>query len=361
MAACARSTPQPTIETLPTSTSPVDRQPTGVPTLAATVTPVPTATALPTPVPDTPTAVPTATPKPPHPLSVEAMRSRDYPGSDITIEQTLAPGVNYAQYLASYKSDGLKIFALLTVPNGAKPKTGWPVIVFNHGYIPPALYRTTERYIAYQAAFASTGYIVFKPDYRGNGNSEGSARGGYGNTDYTVDVLNALHSIKQYKDADPNRMGMWGHSMGGALTLRSMVTVDEIKAGVIWAGVVAPYSDILTKWRPPSTAALPQPARAWREGLIKEYGSPADNSAFWASISPNSAITNVAPIQLHHGTADGEVPLAFSQTLADQLKTSSRTFEFYTYQGDNHNLSNNLGVALQRSVAWFDKYVKSAS
>ena len=50
-----------------------------------------------------------------------AWSARTYPGSDITIEQTLPPGSNYQRYYVSYLSDGLKIYALLTVPNGAKP------------------------------------------------------------------------------------------------------------------------------------------------------------------------------------------------------------------------------------------------
>src|SRR3990167_9704794 len=154
-----------------------------------------------------------------HPLSIEYMQQQSYPGSDITIEQTLPAGSNYNQYIASYKSDGLKIYVLLTVPQGAKPKNGWPVIIFNHGFIPPEQYRTTERYVAYVDAFARNGYIVFKSDYRGHGNSEGKAEGGYGSNAYTIDVLNALSSMKKYKDTDPNRIGMWGHSMGGGITL----------------------------------------------------------------------------------------------------------------------------------------------
>jgi len=55
-----------------------------------------------------------------------------------------------------------------------KPATGWPVIIFNHGYIPPTVYRTTERYLAYVDAFARNGYIVFKPDYRAFGSSQGT-------------------------------------------------------------------------------------------------------------------------------------------------------------------------------------------
>ena len=78
------------------------------------------------------------------------MRVQQYPGSDIVIESILDPGVNYNRYYVSYLSEGLKIYALMTVPNGEKPATGWPVVIFNHGFIPPDVYRTTERYIAYR-------------------------------------------------------------------------------------------------------------------------------------------------------------------------------------------------------------------
>jgi hypothetical protein len=84
----------------------------------------------------------------PHPLQIEVMRQQSYPGSPITIEQTLEPGANHNQYVVSYLSDGHKIYALMTVPTGTKPATGWPVIVFNHGYITPSQYRTIERYVA---------------------------------------------------------------------------------------------------------------------------------------------------------------------------------------------------------------------
>src|SRR3989344_9340326 len=90
----------------------------------------------------------------PQTLSIENLRKGVYHGSVITIEQTLDSGSNYSRYIASYKSEGLKIYALLTIPNGEKPETGWPVIIFNHGYIPPAQYRTTERYIAYTDVFS---------------------------------------------------------------------------------------------------------------------------------------------------------------------------------------------------------------
>lgn len=326
-----------------------------------------------------------------HPLSIEYMRTQEYPGSDIVIEQSLPQGSNYNRYITSYTSDGLKIYALLTVPQGEKPKNGWPVIIFNHGYIPAEVYRTTERYVAYTDAFSRNGYILFKPDFRGNGSSEGKPEGAYYSPAYTRDVLNAVSSIKQLsissfwqeqrvqnpgKDAgrasmtgeplaDSNRIGMWGHSMGGSITLRAMVVDPKgIKAGVIWAGVVVSYEDMAKNWhraRPFVASEREQFARRGRgrQALIDKYGDLDKNPTFWSSIAPISYIKDLsAPIQIHHGTADEEVPVLFSQRLDDALKKAGKTGEFYTYPEDDHNISKNLTLALERSVAFFDRYLK---
>ena len=136
-----------------------------------------------------------------NPLSIEALGKMSFPGSELKIEETLESGANYNRYRASYKSEGLTIYGLLTVPVTEKPSSGFPIIIFNHGYIPPKEYQTTERYVAYQDAFARDGYITFKSDYRGHGESEGdAATGGYGSNGYTIDVLNALASVRKLKD-----------------------------------------------------------------------------------------------------------------------------------------------------------------
>ena len=361
VAACGSpSVPVANVAEVATATAPA-------PTHAA----APTSTATPTLTP-TATATNTSTPTPTlHPLTIQSMRERSYPGSAITIEQTLEPGSNYNRYIASYQSDGLKINALLTVPDGKKPATGWPVIIFNHGFIPPAQYRTTERYVAYVDALARSGYIVLRSDYRGHDQSEGVAHGAYGAPDYTVDVLNAVASIEQFPDADPNRIGMWGHSMGGYITLRSMVITDTIKAGVIWAGVVGPYPNLFQ--RPTATptpeGATPEPTRTgtpefngrWRFDLVETYGTPEENPAFWASISSPAFVGDISgPLQLHHDTADSEVPLAASQYLYQAMQDAGKSVELYTYPGNDHNLTQSFGLAMQRTIEFFDKYVKGS-
>ena len=127
----------------------------------STVTVPPSVTSTPTL-----TRVPTVTPIP-NPMSIIALRNGVYPGSDITIVKELTRGSNYRRYYSYYLSEGLKIYALLTIPDGEPPEGGFPAIVFNHGYIPPDVYRTTERYIAYVDEIAKAGYVVFRIDYRG--------------------------------------------------------------------------------------------------------------------------------------------------------------------------------------------------
>lgn len=313
------------------------------PTAASTLAPLPTATPI------------------PHPMSIIALRNGEYPGSEITIVKELERGSNYKRYYVYYLSEGLKIYALLTIPNGEPPAGGFPAIVFNHGYIPPDVYRTTERYLAYVDEIAKAGYVVFRIDYRGHDASEGEATGAYGSPGYQIDVLNAVASIKKLPEVNPEKIGMRGHSMGGYLTLRTMVISKDVKVGVIWAGVVASYPEMLYNWRR-TGSFTPSPSSrgiGWRDAWLEQYGAPEQNPAFWDSISATSYLADLSgPLQLHHGTEDEDVPLAFSIRLAEQARGAGQIADLYTYAGDNHNISENFNLAMQRTIDFFDAYLK---
>jgi dipeptidyl aminopeptidase/acylaminoacyl peptidase len=297
-------------------------------------------------------------------MNILAARETPYPGSQITIEDTLDPGDNYYRYIAWYESEGLKIYGLLTIPYGEMPTTGWPAIVFNHGYIPPEAYRSTERYIAYVDGLARSGYIVYRIDYRGHDRSDGDATGAYGDPGYIVDVLNAVSALKSFPQADAQRIGMWGHSMGGFLTLRAMVISPDIKVGVIWSGVVGSYPDMICCWRRPTPGAptsTPNPnfRSGWRTKWQEIYGPPEENPEFWVGISANSYLADLSgPVQIHHGTSDESVPVKFSQDLYQEILTAGKTVEYYEYEGDNHNLAGYFTLAMTRTLEFYNRYLK---
>jgi dipeptidyl aminopeptidase/acylaminoacyl peptidase len=140
-----------------------------------------------------------------------------------------------------------------------------------------------------------------------------------------------------------------------------MVISKDIKVGVIWAGVVASYPDLLYNWRR-TGSFTPSPSSrgvGWRSAWIELYGTPEQNPEFWNAVSANSYLADLSgPLQLHHGTADEDVPLAFSIRLAEQARAAGKIADLYVYEGDNHNISNYFTTAMDRTVAFFDLYLK---
>jgi len=327
---------------------------------SATLPPQPTATAVPT---ATPTRVPTPTEitfDVGVDLTIDALRERRISGSPITFERELPATFYYRRYIASYLSEGNRIYGLLTVPIMAMPEAGFKAIVFNHGYIPPESYRTTERYTAYVDYLARNGFVVFKIDYRGHGDSEGEASGSYFSPGYTLDAIAAFKSLQTLEIVDPDGIGMWGHSMAGNLVLRAMLVESGIKAGVIWAGAVYSYDDFARygiddqTYRPPATPeGTAQPRRS--QQLFEAYGRPGSGHPYWQAVSLTANLDLLqSPLQLHHAQDDPVVNIGYSQELAAALQAFGKAYEFYIYPGGGHNLvSPTCDQAMLRPVEFF--------
>jgi len=310
-----------------------------------------------------PTDEPTRSPQPPltetpdevpsSSMDIGALRTRAYT-SEIIIEEVLEPGSNYQRFIASYVSDGYRIYGLLTVPNGLEMAV-YPAIVFLNGYLPPDTYVTTARYVAYQDRLASSGFVTLKPDLRGHGVSEGVASGTLFSEAYTVDTLNAISALESYEYADPDRIGLWGHSNGGATALRVMVATEKAKAGVFWAGVVGSYPDMLETYIS-EISFLQRIAPV----VIEQYGRPTDNPDYWGRIDPYAYLESVSgPIQLHHGTADSSVPIVLSMSLRNALQENGKVVEYYEYEGADHNISGaSYGKAMDRTVEFFEEHLR---
>lgn len=314
------------------------------------------------PVQSASTQNPTETPKN-NPLSIHSMQQKAYPGSDLIIEETISTTASYTSYLVSYTSENLKQYGLLTVPKGPKPKGGWPVILFNHGYIPPAQYNTQTSYASMITPLASAGYIVFKPDYRGNGSSDGTPLQPYISPDYITDSMNALASIKRYADANPQKIGVFGHSMGGNISLHELEITQAFKAAVIMAGTVGDQTSILKWWQQRITdhsiVGNDLDTSSVVMQMVREHGDPASNASYWDQIDQTKYLQAIsAPVQLHVGTADVMVPVTFSSQLNELLQKQGKTVEYHSYQGADHNLAPYTATAMRSAVTFFDKYLK---
>lgn len=301
------------------------------------------------------------------PISINYLRSLEIDSEPPVIEEELVDGSNYKRYLASYQSEGNKIYGLLMVPQTSPPDGGFPAIIFCHGYIPPNQYRTTEGYVTYVDYLARNGFIVFKIDYRGNGNSEGDPSGSYFSSAYTIDAISALKSIQKYNPINPNRIGIWGHSMAGNLVLRAMLVSGEIKAGVIWAGAVYSYKDFASYGindssyvhRPFETKeGEAQKDRETSPEMQKIRSDPDSinfDDSFWQSISLTANLNYLTkPLQIHHAVNDPTVNIAYSRDLVEVLKANSKEYEFFEYPNGGHNLTSPaFETAMRRTTDFF--------
>ena len=336
-------------------------------TIPSTESPAPRNTETPPALTQTETPEPSQTPFPVgEELTIRYLRELEIEGSEITFHERLANGPGYRRDLVSYQSEGNRIYGLLTVPLEDPPAGGFKAVVFNHGYIPPAQYRTTERYEAYVNYLARSGLVIFKIDYRGHGRSEGRPSGSYFSPGYTIDAVAALKSLQTLDYVDPQGIGMWGHSMAGNLVLRAMLIEPEIQAGVIWSGAVYSYEDFVQlgisdfSYRPPPTPEDGgEDYRRRSREIIDTYGRPDLSSAYWKEVALTEHLEHLSsPLQIHHAENDPVVNIAYSVGLAAALQEQGKRYEFYRYEGGEHNLiSPYFDQAMLRTVEFFREHL----
>lgn len=295
-------------------------------------------------------------------LTVPYLRERSY-ASKLGEQEVISQDAEYISYLTNYDSDGLRVNGLLTRPTGDTPPGGWPAIVFIHGYIPPSDYQTTGQYADYVDYLARNGFVVFKIDLRGHGNSEGEAGGGYFGSDYIVDTLNARAALATTDFVNPDKIGLWGHSMAGNISMRAWAARPEIPAVVIWAGAVYTYGD-REKYGINDSSFSPNSLNTQRQSrrreLFEKMGSPSAQSNFWQQVIPTNYANDLkGALQIHHAVDDDVVNVGYSRDLIKILENTSVPHALYEYPSGGHNISGaSFETAIQRTVDFYKEYLQ---
>jgi dienelactone hydrolase len=246
----------------------------------------------------------------------------------INVERSLDDGPSFSAYLVSYRSDGLKLYAMVAVPELEMPEKGFPVVIANHGYVPdPTKYGITaagidsrpgDYYRSVPELYASRGFLVVLPDYRGHNSSEGFEFVHKPNSVdlYADDVITLLASLDEIEEADTEKLFMWSHSMGGGVSMRVQLATENIKAASYWATMSV--SDL-------------------ESGFGELDGA----------------------VMIHHAIDDKSTEHSNAQRLAGALQTIEHPFFFYTYESSDHYFTGDeRELAADRDAAFFTASVE---
>ncbi len=236
----------------------------------------------------------------------------------------------------------------LNVPRGEGP---YPVVLVLHGYIEPDEYETLTYTTRYADALAAEGYLVLHPNYRNYPPSDpgpNSFRVGY-----AVDVMNLIALVQEQagmpgalENADPEAIGLFGHSMGGGITLRVLVAQAPVQAAVLYGSMNADERLNFEK------------IFEWSEGArgLAELNTPAQDLA---NISPFYYLNEIqAAVSIHHGEEDKLVPPEWSEDLCLRLTALGKTVECFSYPNEPHTFIGFGGIQLiERAVDFYQKYL----
>lgn len=253
--------------------------------------------------------------------------------------------------VVSYRSaDGTVISALMWMPYNLKRDGSAPVVVIAHG---GPTGQTADNFDQTAIALASRGYMVIAPNVRGStgyGRAfEVANRDDLGGRDLEDEAWAAKFLVASGY-ADPRKIGITGGSYGGFMTVMAVARMPDF-----WAAGVEQYG--IVNWRSMWERGSPA-LREYQRGLI---GDPARESAVYDRVSPLTYLSATkAPLLVLQGDNDIRVPRHEAEQIVDLLKKAGRTVDAKYYPEEGHGFSKreNQIDALQRTIDWFDRYLK---
>lgn len=255
----------------------------------------------------------------------------------------------------SWTSDGRNVQGWLLAPDTIVPGKTYPMVVVVHGGPSAA---ATPTYLAndfrggLERGLLAKGYFVFLPNPRGSyGQGEAFTRANvrdFGGGDLR-DILAGVNAVEKIAPVDDRRLGIFGHSYGGFMTMWTVTHSERFHAAVAGAGIanwISYYGENgIDKW------------------MIPFFGASAyDDPAIYEKASPILAIKNArTPTLIYVGERDVECPAPQSFEFWHGLKAEDVPTSLIVYQGQGHAIRDpaDLKDLRARQLAWFATYLGS--
>jgi dipeptidyl-peptidase-4 len=254
------------------------------------------------------------------------------------VENPLDAKHPYAPYLATHPrfefgslpaADGTPLPWMLVKPHGFDASKRYPVVVLVYGG--PHGRMVTNAWTGGLANYlARRGFLVFAIENRGASRQGVRADTALHRRMGTVEVEDQVAGanwLKSQPFVDPARIGVYGWSYGGYMTLNLMTRAPGVYAVGVSGAPVTDWSLYDTHY------------------TERYMGTPADNAAGYAQ---SSVLTHadglVAPLLIVHGMADDNVLFAHSTKLFAELQKRRKPFDVMVYPGYKHGLTRQASV-----------------
>lgn len=229
-------------------------------------------------------------------------------------------------------NDGQTLYYSMIKPSGFSPVKKYPVYLSTYGG-PHAQHVARKWGNFFDQYMAQQGFVVWRLDNRGSFRRERA----FTDANYlnlgkveVEDQLTGIEWLGKQSFVDAKRIGVFGWSYGGFMTLRLLAQAsDKIAMGVS----VAPVTD----WALYDTHYTEQ-----------FMSTPKANAAGYVSAGVYSHLDGLkSPLLLMHGMADDNVLFTNTTRMIDALVSRNVRFELMTYPGGKHGIA---GRAPQRHV-----------